>query len=415
MKKILLSVTSLVFAGAVLAGGTGAFVGDTQVSSGNTFANGVIDLKVDNESYVTSTSTGKLIFSTSTSWLPSDLLGKLFFNFTDVKPGDVGEDTISLHINDNDAWGCMKVNLTSTPENGVNEPEALVDSSIGPNQGELQNVLVFAFWADDGDNVYEKGEKIFKQGYAKDIFNDKWWTLADTSSNIWQEKSGGWSCNQNGDWNEDTHGYKDNTPIKGGSTVYIGKIWCFGKLTADPLNQDGKGKTGTNGPLNRGTGFKCDGSGPGNKYQSDGIKVDVTFSAIQSRDNGKFMCGDTKDEGGGYGGHDGDKPQYCSPGYWKQDQHFDSWAGYTPNQKFQSVFENAFPNLTLLQVLSQGGGGLNALGRATVSALLNSTSVNSPYTAAQVILMFNAVYPGTSSQYDALAASLTLTENCPLN
>jgi predicted ribosomally synthesized peptide with SipW-like signal peptide len=44
---------SILFAGAILAGGTGAFLADQDSSTGNTFATGVIDLKIDNESYVT--------------------------------------------------------------------------------------------------------------------------------------------------------------------------------------------------------------------------------------------------------------------------------------------------------------------------------------------------------------------------
>jgi len=93
----------------------------------------------------------------------------------------------------------------------------------------------------------------------------------------------------------------------------------------------------------------------------------------------------------------------CTPGYWKQEQHFDSWTGYTPNQLFSSVFENAFPGLTLLQVLEQGGGGLNALGRHTVAALLNTASpdVDYAYTDPQTVInLFNAVFPG--GDYEAL-------------
>ena len=54
---------------------------------------------------------GKLVVSTSTSWALSNLAGKLFFNFTDVKPGDIGEDTISLHVNTNNAYACMNDEL----------------------------------------------------------------------------------------------------------------------------------------------------------------------------------------------------------------------------------------------------------------------------------------------------------------
>jgi hypothetical protein len=89
--------------------------------------------------------------------------------------------------------------------------------------------------------------------------------------------------------------------------------------------------------------------------------------------------------------------QGCTPGYWKQDQHFDSWtAPFTPTTLFDDVFEDAFPGLTLLDVLNLGGGGLNALGRHTVAALLNAASsgVEYPLTTTQVINGFNGVFPG---------------------
>ncbi len=89
----------------------------------------------------------------------------------------------------------------------------------------------------------------------------------------------------------------------------------------------------------------------------------------------------------------------CTPGYWKQDQHFDSWTQpYDPGDLFTSAgFEDAFPGMTLLQVLEQGGGGLNALGRHTVAALLNVASgdVDYAYTSTSTVInAFNAVFPG---------------------
>jgi hypothetical protein len=87
----------------------------------------------------------------------------------------------------------------------------------------------------------------------------------------------------------------------------------------------------------------------------------------------------------------------CTPGYWKQRQHFGSWtAPYAPSTQFSDVFENAFPGKTLLQVLQQGGGGLKALGRHTVAALLNSASagVDFDLDPAAVIAAFNGVFPG---------------------
>lgn len=86
--------------------------------------------------------------------------------------------------------------------------------------------------------------------------------------------------------------------------------------------------------------------------------------------------------------------QGCTPGYWKQPQHFDSWTVHTQTDTFDSVFGvTAFPaSLTLLQALQQGGGGINALGRHAVAALLNAVSpnVNYPITSADVIALTQA-------------------------
>jgi len=89
----------------------------------------------------------------------------------------------------------------------------------------------------------------------------------------------------------------------------------------------------------------------------------------------------------------------CSPGYWKN-HNFPE--GYSKNQLFSSVFEDAFPNLTLQQVLELNGGGLNALGRQTVSAYFNALTLNYEYTPQEVIDMFNAAY--ASGNYNTLKA-----------
>jgi len=110
----------------------------------------------------------------------------------------------------------------------------------------------------------------------------------------------------------------------------------------------------------------------------------------------------------------------CTPGYWKQSQHFDSWTSpYDPGDSFTSAgFENAFPGLTLLQVLQQGGGGLNALGRHTVAALLNTASDDVDYAyidTATVVGYFNDVYP--NGNYEGLKDIFAgfNERGCPLN
>jgi hypothetical protein len=92
----------------------------------------------------------------------------------------------------------------------------------------------------------------------------------------------------------------------------------------------------------------------------------------------------------------------CTPGFWRQPHHYQYWAApYTPTTAFGSVFSNAFPGRNLGQIVQANGGGLNALGRHTVAALLNAASPEVEYgmTPAQVIEAFNAAY--ASGNYEA--------------
>src|SRR5438093_321792 len=69
-----------------------------------------------------------------------------------------------------------------------------------------------------------------------------------------------------------------------------------------------------------------------------------------------------------------------TPGFWKQTQHFSDWVGYTQSQNYNTVFGvNDDPTLTLLGALQRGGGGMNALGRQAVAALLNASNPNINY------------------------------------
>jgi len=111
----------------------------------------------------------------------------------------------------------------------------------------------------------------------------------------------------------------------------------------------------------------------------------------------------------------------CTPGYWKQDQHADSWpAGFAPGDDFDTVFGDDWfaTDITLLEALQLGGGGKNALARHAVAALLNAASggVDSPMTPAEVIAAVQAAFDaqGTiESTKNTLAANNEL--GCPLN
>src|SRR3990170_3382237 len=121
--RVLLSLAMVVAAAAVIIGATFAFFSDTETSTGNTFTAGAVDLKIDNESYVTSTSSGLLVASPNTSWTTTDLTTQKFFDFADLKPGDLGEDTISVEVGSNDAWLCAAARVTVNSDETCTEPE----------------------------------------------------------------------------------------------------------------------------------------------------------------------------------------------------------------------------------------------------------------------------------------------------
>ncbi|WP_053947076.1 vWA domain-containing protein [Halolamina sediminis] len=83
------------------------------------------------------------------------------FNLEDVKPGDMGEVTISLHICDNPSWLWMSGELTENAQNGFSEPEEealLEEYEELPEAGQLADAVDVTMWYDeDCDNVYEPG------------------------------------------------------------------------------------------------------------------------------------------------------------------------------------------------------------------------------------------------------------------
>ncbi len=270
----------IVVGGALTFGATKAFFSDVETSVANVFTAGAIDLLIDNESYYNG------VFSEVTSWTKRNLTIEKFFNFDDVKPGDYGEDTISIHVDTNDAYMCADITLTSNNDNGCTEPESLVDGTCGNpgvGEGELAMLTNFIWWADDGDNVLEDDEMVISGPAAIGnlSLNEPYpITLADSQSNIWNEGNVG-------------------GPVTGATAYYIGKAWCFGDITPMPLPQDGFGDAINPAGDNNGNtiagepadgGFQCAGAHLGNESQTDSLTADVSFHAVQARHNENFMC-----------------------------------------------------------------------------------------------------------------------------
>jgi hypothetical protein len=84
----------------------------------------------------------------------------------------------------------------------------------------------------------------------------------------------------------------------------------------------------------------------------------------------------------------------CTPGFWRQPHHFGAWpTGYHPDDKFNDVFGPGLPGeLTLSEAVALGGGGINALARHSVAALLNAAhpDVNYKFSEQQVKDMWAA-------------------------
>jgi predicted ribosomally synthesized peptide with SipW-like signal peptide len=301
LKKIMLSLGMVVVVGAVVASGTGAFFSDTETSTGNTFTAGAIDLTVDNHAWYngieckwyervgpnqnqpegwywagsSSDSYMQSLIGTpcTSSWEADELAGKLFFNFSDLKPGDWEEDTISLHVNNNDAYMCANLKLTMNSDVDCTEPELSQDALCAPDNawnGDLASELNFIFWADDGDNVLESDESIVLRGDAADLPQGdgnpgQTFPIADSQSSIF----GG--------------------PIKGGEKVFIGKAFCFGALDPQPVQVSGPTDTTVNNPA-LDPGFDCSGVLVNNASQTDKVMGDMAFYAVQSRNNPGFVC-----------------------------------------------------------------------------------------------------------------------------
>lgn len=203
-----------------------------------------LELKVD------STAVYNGVLQPALSWDLKDLVPGVdhFFNFDDIKPGDMGRHNISLHVKKNPAYVCLDFNNLQDFENDVNEPESLVDNLNG---GELSKNLEFFAWRDDGDNVFEVNEKVIFGGSATETAS----TLLSSTTYAVADANTGNSCAVN-------------------STNYVGIIWCAGDLKVD-LNT---------------AKVSCDGSGLGNIVQTDSMSVDVVLRAVQANSNQGFKC-----------------------------------------------------------------------------------------------------------------------------
>lgn len=306
--KILLSGAAIFAAAALIIGATFAFFSDTETSEGNVLQAGSLDLKIDSEAHYAglicqgnptvwaddpavqdSTSRSELLGQPCVgTWELKDLEeGDTFVNLTDLKPGDRGENTISLHVFDNDAWGRIRVFNIADKDVDCTEPETEssdAECSVFPSplpspdvNGEILENLSFSVWLDDGstpgfqcanpvspspeptptpcdpgegDNIRQEGEEEF-DSEAIQVEDE---VLIDLTS-VLVDAAGIAGCDGDGHTNYGPcHGLALDGRLVGSATYYFGVAWQF--------NSDA-----------------------GNEAQTDSLTADISFEIVQHRNN----------------------------------------------------------------------------------------------------------------------------------
>lgn len=185
MQRILLS--ALVVGGVVGAAvyGTTAFFSDSETSTNNTFTAGALDLTIDSTAHyngMVCENVGsedvpnyqwqledeqsepimpELLNTACTgTWTAQDLEGNPLFDYADIKPGDFGENTISVHVENNDAWFRMKVTGKENHDNTPTEPELDADATTAMWCGELAQNMRYSLWNDEGGQVGWQGSQV---------------------------------------------------------------------------------------------------------------------------------------------------------------------------------------------------------------------------------------------------------------
>ena len=246
MKKILGSVGVLAVVGALVLGATGAFFSDTETSTGNTFTAGAIDLKVDSEQHYNNAVCEGGVWVVANPTVPQypvagsacggtwgqegdgeDITNQKFFDFADIKPGDEGENTISLHVINNDAWLCAEVSGLTSNDVSLTEPEDLVDPDDMVS-GELDDQMIWTIWRDNGDNIMNGNEVALLSGHPVNGVLP----LYDSTT---------------------------GPALQGNSTTYLGVKWELPPTS-------------------------------GNETQTDSLTADISFRVEQARNNTGFRC-----------------------------------------------------------------------------------------------------------------------------
>lgn len=277
MKKIVKSLAIVTAVAAIVTVGTVAFSSDREVSKDNTFTAGELDLKIDSDCHFNGMdcvngfwkkdNEAATTIPCACKWDEKSLTSEKFFNFTNLKPGDSGETTISMHVIGDDAYARFKVANVKNNDRGCNRQEKKAETwmyGAGSETcdwnggGELGANMDFAIWFDMGSVLgyqndpaqdLEEGDNILNTPLEYDAMVE-----ADgASATDWVE------LKYNGIY----------IPFRDCATYYIGVAWCVGDMDIDGNSY----------------AMTCDGSTAGNIIQSDSYSSDSIFEVVQATHN----------------------------------------------------------------------------------------------------------------------------------
>lgn len=195
-RKVLAAIGSMGAAGAIAGAGTTAFFSDSERFRNNEIVAGSSDLKVDWQEHYNGVLVEQFPAPETRLQLQQaedpceelidvpDGLEAPLIDLTDVKPGDRGEVTFSLHACDMDSYLWMTGELLQNNENGLTEPEAADPDENGGEPGELPSEVQVRIWYDPDcsntlDTEGDSPEEVFFEGSLADAIE-----LLSTSNGI---------------------------------------------------------------------------------------------------------------------------------------------------------------------------------------------------------------------------------------
>jgi len=166
-KSILISILMITLLAVVVGIGTVAYFSDIEISTGNTFAAGTLDLKVNDEN----------------PWVTAPI------SVSNMKPGDFGSVVIKL-----ENAGSIDGYVSMWIKDVINSPGTTPEPEPTPDNGELGANIKITIWKDDNNNgLVDDGETVYIREETLDSLNNM--------------------------------KVVNNLPLGAGDTVYIGFKW----------------------------------------------------------------------------------------------------------------------------------------------------------------------------------------------